>query len=117
MQYSLLHVLFNYMCLDQESVIGLGDLSVDVFLEVQNKSYNIVSNTLYVLWGSFMVYNINAKGHLPKTYFPISWLSDNSEASALTVRRRHPQPRGKRGGKRCSRRSKVASSLAGQGEM
>lgn len=35
------------------------------------------------------------------------------QACALTVRRRHPQPRGKRGGKRCSRRSKVASSLAG----
>jgi len=35
------------------------------------------------------------------------------QASALTVRRRHPQPRGKRGGKRCSRRSKVTSSLAG----
>lgn len=35
------------------------------------------------------------------------------QAGALSIRRRHAQPRGKRGGKRCSRRSKLASSLAG----
>lgn len=36
------------------------------------------------------------------------------QTDALPVRRRmHPQPRGKRGGKRCTRRAKVASSSAG----
>jgi len=38
------------------------------------------------------------------------------QADALPFRRRmHPQPRGKRGGKRCTRRSKIASSSAGPG--
>lgn len=38
------------------------------------------------------------------------WGPQEAQVGAFPVRRRHPQPRGKRGGKRCSRRSKVASS-------
>lgn len=41
-----------------------------------------------------------------------TWCPQEAQVGAFPVRRRHPQPRGKRGGKRCSRRSKVASSLA-----
>ena len=79
-QYSLFDTIFDYtFILDLQEIIhkkgkktyymsasfatrhvvGFEDLSMDVFLEVQNKRYNcylnIVSNRLYCLWASFIV--------------------------------------------------------------
>ena len=38
-QYSLLDTIFNYK-LDAGEVVGFGDLSIDIFLEVQNETYS-----------------------------------------------------------------------------
>jgi hypothetical protein len=52
-------------------VVGFGDLSVDFVLEVQNKRY---SQILYLI--DYIAHGL--QGHVPKTYFPTSWLSDKS---------------------------------------
>ena len=59
-------------------VVDVGEWGVDILLEVPNEEYNIVSNTLYCLWASFITWNPNIQGNLQKTDFLTSWLSDQS---------------------------------------
>jgi hypothetical protein len=51
-------------------VVGLGDSSIDVFL----------------------VANLNTQGHLSKTYFPTSWLSDEPGHCEVNLHNGHPAP-------------------------
>ena len=60
-------------------VVGFGDLSIDVFLEVQNQSYSWILYLIdYIVYGLHLWYNIFFQENLPRTYFPTSWLSDKS---------------------------------------
>ena len=56
-------------------VVGFEDLSIDVCLEVQNKRY---SQKLYLIGHIAYGFIYEKQGNLPKTYFPTSWLRDQS---------------------------------------
>ena len=74
-KYSFLAATFNFIFYvgppgthlwqNQENlsryVVGFWDLSIDVFLEVQDKNIylHIVLNNLFCLWVSFVVYNLH----------------------------------------------------------
>ena len=60
--------------------MGLGDLSIDVFLEVSPKNSYTLYLINYFVYGLRLWYtSLNIQEQLPKTYFPTSWRSDQYE--------------------------------------
>ena len=59
--------------------MGLGNLSVDVRLEVQIQTLNenVEPDELYRLWVSFTIQNENFEGHIAAIDFLTTWFRQN----------------------------------------